>query len=165
MKLSFLKLLGILITSSIILYSCTKDKPTPAYVGTWSATVSMADSAGTIYSEREIYSFTESSFTETIQMISAVSGQWVNYVGTKGSLSVNGSVMTFNVTDVGITSFTASNQPTGTLIFYNENANALDFQGYLQQIYGGQKTFNTSFTISGKFLTFSDYPDVIYAKQ
>jgi len=175
MKHNFLKTFGILLISSIIVYSCSKDTPAPAYVGTWAATVTYKDtSSNQNYAVRYLFTFTESSFTKIFQEISSTNNQWVNELATKGDLSVSGNKITYNVTDIGISSVNpGNNQPTGVITYYNENSSALEFQTYLStleaytdfSLIAESKTYTNTFTISGKFLSFSEYPNAIFAKQ
>ncbi len=161
--LTILKTFSLVLIVSFIFYSCKKDSTTPPYVGTWAATYPVTDSLGTYY-EREIYVFAENSFTETIQETNQNTNQWFNYYGTKGDISVTGKIITLNITDIGVTTFTATNQPTGVISYYNEITSPVEFQTYLSGLYGS-KTGSLTYSISGKYMNFVEIPNRPYVKQ
>ncbi len=154
-----IKVFGVIFFTAIIINSCTKENPTPPYVGTWAYNYTyLDDSTNITYHEKLVYVLTSNSFTETYEEMNPNSGVWISYVGAKGILSSNGTNLYFGITDAGITSFVYVNNiqtPTGVITYFNENSDAINFNNILAQ-YLGDKSFNYSYSVSGQYLYLTD---------
>lgn len=79
------------------------------YLGTWSTTRSMILPSG--YQEsKEIITFSETHFENIVQLFDITKDKWINYMSTKGTLSVHNNLMNVHLSDLGISSFDG---PTG----------------------------------------------------
>ncbi len=167
---------GLLIISLFVfslLSSCKKDNVNPDYVGTWVATGTINLSNMTM-DYKDVITFSTSSFEDIGKVKNPVTSAWLDFVGLKGSMTVNGNVMDITLTDAGITTFDAvTGLPTGTLVYYKDNQS--EFSTILTQS-GMKKTFQSEYSISGNNLTLKtdlnndgDYTDAnettVYTKQ
>lgn len=154
--------------------SCKKEvEVLPDYVGTWSVVENIPLAAG-FTSIREVITFSADSVIDLMQIPRSSIDNWADYMNLKGSISVNGNIMTVNITEIGMSSLDPiTRMPTGTLISYKETGP--EFESILAA--GEQpKVFETEYTVSGNKLTLKtdnnndgDYLDAdeitVYTKQ
>ncbi len=145
------KLAALLSVLIIISSSCKKDdEVTPDFVGTWVATESIPLATG-FTAIKEVITFSEDSFIDLIQMPGESSDKWIDYVSMKGSIAVNGNLITATVTELGISSFNmVTGMPTGTITSYK--AGSAEFETLLSQT-EQSKTFKSEYSIEGDKLT------------
>jgi hypothetical protein len=154
--------------------SCKKeDEVLPDYVGTWIVVENIPIATGFI-SYREVMTFSQDSVIDLMQIPGRSIDNWADYMNLKGSISVNGNIMTININEIGMSSLDPiTGMPTGTLISYKETGP--EFQSILAA--GEQpKVFESEYTVSGNKLTMKkdnnndgDYLDsdeiTVYTKQ
>jgi hypothetical protein len=100
--------------------SCEKDDA-PDYVGTWVTTESM-DMGESSLEFKETLTLKEGSFNSLIQM--GAEGQYVDFMGVKGSLDVSGQSVTMTITSVGMVDMTDPN--ASGLTWYEEGTDDFD---------------------------------------
>jgi hypothetical protein len=157
------KVIGVILFTAIIIISCTKETPTPPYIGTWAYNYTYLDDSTNIsYQEKIVFTLTSNRFTETYEELNSNTGAWISYLGAKGILTSNGITLYFGITDAGITSYVYVNNvqtPTGVITYFNENSDAIDFNNILN-MYLGEKSFNYSYSVSGQYLYLTDSNNV-----
>lgn len=172
----FYKIVAFMAIVLIFISSCKKDEPAtpkvdptaPNYVGTWIAIEPITADI----QMKDIITLTETSFTDLGQ-IGLSANLWVDYISMKGSISVNGKLMTVTITDLGLTSFNSLNIPTGVITSYKTGS--AGFEDLITQS-GQPKIFNSEYSVSGNQLTLKtdlnadgDYLDesetTVYTKQ
>ncbi len=160
-----------------IVSACKKDDgdDTPAhdYVGTWVVTGNVTNDEVT-FEMKDIMTFTEGTFTEIMQIKNPATSQWINYLGMKGTMTVNGKAMNINVNEAGISTIDpVSGVPSGTITYYKNNRN--EFTQFMELL-EMPATFQSEYEVSGNKLTFktdynadSDYNDEdevsVYTRQ
>jgi len=154
-------------------YACEKDKNNPDYVGTWVATGTI--SVDTVIMEmKDIMTFSTNTFSDIGQIKNPDTNAWINLIGLKGSISVNGNIMNVAITEIGMSAFDMlTGMPTGDIVYYKDSQS--QFSSLLSQS-GMKKTFKSEYSISVNYLTLKtdnnndgDYNDenevTIYTKQ
>jgi len=141
------------------------------YVGTWMVIAPFTTDYGDI-SLKKIITFTDRSVAQLGQL-QILSNTWMNYVSMKGSLSVNGNLMTVSITELGMSSSNSLGIPTGDIISYQSGS--AEFDKLLSDT-GQPGTFSSQYSVLGNQLTLKtdanfdgDYLDAneitVYTKQ
>ena len=151
--------------------SCKKENTiNPDYVGTWS--IVDANSQGEQYKDN--ITFSKDGFLELGQLYGVSTNKYIDYIKLKGTISVNGSRMSFKVTEIGATSFDYNTgKPTGIIVSYKEGSSQFDnLILQTQQI----KSFDLEYNVLGNKLSImsdhnndGDYTDAnettVYTRQ
>ena len=141
-----------LFMATLIVFSSSykdKDPVLSDYVGTWVAVEYLATPDGFSWF-RDNWTFTETTYSELIQ-IQLSNDKWVDYNSMKGSMTVNGKLMNFSITEVGYPSFdTLTGLPTGEIKRYS--AGSAVFEHYLLEIENSFKV-SSEWIVSGNHLT------------
>ena len=155
-----------------LIISCEKDEDVPDYVGSWEATGTILwDTLELGY--KEVITFTTSTYNITGQLKNPSTNEWIDYMGFKGSMTVNENEMNITITDVGMSTFDAfTRMPTGEILYYKDSQD--EFSDLLE-LFGIVKTFKMEYSISENNLTLkADYngdgkydvtETIIYTKQ
>ena len=161
----------------VVLFSSScKDKDDdpllPDYVGTWVAIESLPTEAGTVQI-KDIMTFTEKSFTD-VGKLQVSTNYWIDLVSMKGTLSVNGNIMKFTVTEVGMSEFSeVTGFPTGVMETHSKGS--AEFDSLLEEV-GQPAIFESEYIVAGNKLTLKtdnnedgDFEDemeiTVYTKQ
>lgn len=157
----------------IMLSSCSKDDEVSAdYMGTWSADVTVSESGNSIQC-KDKYTFTQSGFSDLLQLRDPSTGKYIDYMKLNGTMSVSGNAMNMKVTEIGVSSVDVTGYPTGTIIMYKEGSSvftSLFSQSDLPQ------AFKSVYEVSGSKMTLKtdnnndgDYTDdgetTVYTKE
>jgi hypothetical protein len=130
--------------------SCKKDDPDPYYVGTWAAEDSIVDGDQSIQVRDEM-TFTKDSFTDMFQVYDETKSLYVDYLELKGALSVSGSIMSFTINELGISSFDPiTGNPTGVITLYESGTSG--FESIFGQI-SQPRNFSLDFSVSGNIMS------------
>lgn len=142
----------VLFLAILIVFSSSckaKDPVLLDYVGTWVAVEYRATPDGFSWFKNN-WTFTETTFSELMQ-IQLSTDKWVDYSSMKGSMTVNGKLMNFSITEVGYPSFDAlTGLPTGEIKRYGVGSDI--FEHYLLDIENSIKV-NSEWSVSGNYLT------------
>lgn len=101
-----------------LISSCKKDDPDPDYVGNWVAlgTVSTGE---TTLEMKDIITISKGSFNQKVQVKNPSNNSWIDYFGTKGTLTVTGTTMNVTLTEAGLSAVSpVTSFPTGTITYY-----------------------------------------------
>lgn len=140
--------------------SCQKDDQVnsgnASYVGTWIAMDMISIPSYENTSLKDVMTLTETSFTD-LRQIQFMNG-WMDFISMKGTLSVNGNLITVNVTEAG-TSFNMDTLlpffPLGTIKSYKEGTPEFENLLSLAKL---SKTFTSDYSVSDNQLTLkTDY--------
>ena len=154
-------------------YACKKDENNPDYAGTWEATGTMNVNS-IIMEMKDIMTLSTNTFSDIGQIKNPDTNEWINLIGLKGSISVNGNIMNVAIMEIGMSAFDMiTGMPTGNIVYYKDGQS--QFSSLLSQS-GMEKTFNSEYSISGNNLTLKtdnnndgDYNDenevTVYTKQ
>lgn len=170
---SILKSLFFIALLAIVISSCKKDDPDPDYVGTWYVTGSAELDDGSTVEMKEVMKLNEGSFSDVIQVKNPDTNKFLDYMGTKGTMTVNGNRMTVTVNEAGVSTFDVSGIPTGTINYYKSNQTEFTTLMALLEM---PTTFQSEYEIAGNQLTLrtdynadSDFTDdgevTVYTRQ
>lgn len=168
-----LKSVFFIVLLAVTISSCKKNDPAPDYVGTWYATGSAQLEDSTTVEMKEVMKLNDGSFSNVIQVKNPSTNAYLDYLGTKGTMTVNGKKMSVTVTEAGVSTFDVSGIPTGTIHYYKSNETGFTtLLAFLEM----PSSFQSEYEISGNQLTLktdynadSDYNDdgevTVYTRQ
>lgn len=171
--LNLMQFFTLLTFALLLTASCKKDEVKEPYVGTWEATETITEE-GISFQVKDIIILSKDKFTNKGQMLNPLTNKWIDIIGMKGELSINGDIMNLVVTDAGMTSYDGiTGIPTGNITYYNESE--LGFEGLLADMEIPQ-TFSSQFFVTDNKITIKtdhnndgDYTDenetTIYTKK
>lgn len=136
--------------------SCKKDDDDdPDYVGTWVVLGTSSDGETTL-EMKDVMILSKGSFNEKIQVKNPTNNVWLDYMGMKGTMSVNGPKMDITVTEVGLSSLNpVSGVPTGVITYYKSTD--AEFNQLIEG-FGMQTTFQSEYAVAGNEITIkTDY--------
>jgi len=99
----------------LVISSCTKDDPAPAYVGTW-VNISSFYSENQLIQTKDVVTFSSNTLIEKIQWKNSQTDKWVDYLGIKGSLVLQKDKMDISIKEAGVSSVDPiTDEPTGEI--------------------------------------------------
>jgi hypothetical protein len=156
--------------------SCEKDDNediTPDYVGTWVRTESVTEEGVTI-EIKDIVSFTEYSFSNQGQLKNPGTGEWIDLLKLKASISVDGNAMDVTVHEIGMSDMDwDTGLPTGDILYFREGEAGFEEALAAVEV---EENFDAEYSRSGNQLTLKsddnndgDFDDegetVVYTRQ
>jgi hypothetical protein len=157
----------------IMLSSCSKDDEVSAdYMGTWSAVVTVSESGNSIQC-KDKFTFTQSGFSDLLQLRDPSTGKYIDYMKLNGSMTVSGNALNMKVTEIGVSTFDVAGYPTGSIIMYKEGSSV--FTSLFSQT-GQSQNVKSVYEVSGSKMTLKtdnnndgDYTDdgetTVYTKE
>lgn len=101
----------------IFVFSCKKDDQ-PEYAGSWYYLEEDSDG----YNYRMLFNLSENSFEIWFQVQNPADNKFLNAAGIKGNLTVNDDIMTFKITQAGVSSYSSiTGLPTGNIEWFTSD--------------------------------------------
>ena len=131
--------------------SCKKDNqvPHPDYMGAWMSMDTISTAYGTT-ALKDVMTLTETSFTDLRQVQVPVLNTWMDFISTKGTLSVDGNSINVKITEAGTSLNMATKIPSGKITTYKEGTPEFDSLLSLAKL---SKAFKSEYSVSGNKLT------------
>jgi hypothetical protein len=141
--------LSCFIVMAVVIGACKKDEDNPEYVGTW---YQIYTDGGLTF--KQLLTLKKSSFEMLIQLQNPTNpGIYINYMGQKGTFTVQNDILTITLTSIGIAEINpVTFMPMGDIVYYNSGS--AEFNNMLQQAGFNDLTFNAKYAVSGNELTF-----------
>src|SRR4030043_1619742 len=98
-----LRLFLIPVSIFILILSCEKDEENPDYVGKWAMTATISVD-NRIMGYKDILTFSTNTFSEIQQLKDPDTNEWIAFLGIKGSISVDGYIISYTITEIGVSS-------------------------------------------------------------
>jgi hypothetical protein len=146
------KLLVFAASMAFMISSCEtddKDSKPSDYIGVWAMEQTVSTEAGNI-ELKDIITFTQSNFTEVAKIMDTTTGNWIDFIGRKGDITVSSGGMDVSLTEAGTTSVDISGNPTGVIIYYKEGTD--EFSEMLIS-FEMSKDYKAKYTIADNKLT------------
>lgn len=150
--LNYSKLLLIALVVTLSAVSCNKDdddEKDPVYLGTWSRTETVIIDEFEL-DVKDIMTFTKNSVTNLGQIYNPLTEEWIDLMGLKGSLSVDGNSMDVTVDEIGFSDTDLDGLPTGDMTYYDSGDP--EFDALLNE-FELEENFEAEYSVAGNQLT------------
>lgn len=148
--LTLFKTAAFLLLVAVTVVSCKKDDDDPDYVGTWVVLGTFNDGE-TNFEMKDVLTLSSGKFEEKMQLKNPVNNTWLDYMGMKGTLTVNGNKINVTITEIGLSAINPVTQtPTGVITYYKSTDTEFS---ELVEGFGIDLTYQSEYSIQGSEIT------------